>query len=199
MGQLPGSDCGSTFSPICRLVSIRMVLVTAAEYDLECWKLDYNTAFPNANVTEGVYVKMGTGYEPFDENGVPLVMRLWQSLFGLRQSPTFWWNTIDNHLVEIGFKNLTSDPCVYTYSECGAIYILTLYVDDILLLGKDVLVLRRIKQKLTSRFSMTDMRDVSLVLRIGVTRDRAKGTGTIKQEKYTESLMQRYGLSLIHI
>ena len=57
------------------------------------------------------------------------------------------WNTIDKHLVEIVFKSLRSDPCVYTYSERGAIYILTLYVDDVLLLGKDVLVLRWIKQK----------------------------------------------------
>ena len=41
-------------------------------------------------------------------------------------------------------------------SECGAIYILTLHVDNVLLLGKYVLALRRIKQKLMSRFSMTD-------------------------------------------
>ena len=64
---------------------------------------------------------------------------------------------------------------VYTYSECGAIYILTLYVDDVLLLGKDVLVLRQIKQKLMSRFSMTDMGDVSLVLGMSIARDREKG------------------------
>ena len=61
--------------------------------------------------------------------------------------------------MEIGFKSLKPDPCVYAYSECGAIYTLTLYVDDVLLLGKRVLVLRRIKQ-LMSRFSMTDMGDV---------------------------------------
>ena len=90
---------------------------------------------------------MAPGYEQIDENGVSLVMRLLKSLYGLRQSPTNWRNTIDKHLVEIGFKSLKSDHCVYTYSECGAIYILTLYVDDVLLLVKDVLVLRRIKQK----------------------------------------------------
>ena len=49
---------------------------------------------------------------------------------------------------EIGFKSLKSDPCGDIYSDCDAIYSLTLYVDDVLLLGKDVLVLRRIKQKL---------------------------------------------------
>ena len=72
---------------------------------------------------------------------------------------------------------------------------MTLYVDDVLLLEKDVLMLRRIKQKLVSRFSMTDMGDVSLVLGMGVTRDHEKGTVTITQEKYTKSLLERYGMA----
>ena len=118
-----GSRAGCTFAPVSRLQSIRVVLAMAAEYTLECWQLDYNTAFLNANVTEEVYVKMPSGYEQFDENGVPLEMRLLESLHGFCQSPINWWNTIDKHLVEVGFKNLESDPCVYTYSECGAIYI----------------------------------------------------------------------------
>ena len=39
---------------------------------------------------------------------------------------------------------------------------------------------------------MTDMGDVSLVVGMGVTRDRDKGTVTITQEKYTKSLLERY-------
>ena len=81
---MAGIDCGSTFAPVCRLQRIRMVLEIAAEYNLECWPLDYNTAFLNADVTEEVYVKMAPGYEQFDEYGVPLVMRLLKSLYGLR-------------------------------------------------------------------------------------------------------------------
>ena len=158
-----------------------MVLEIAAEYNLEHWQLDYNTGFLNADVAEEVYVKRAPGYEEFDENGVSLVMRLLERLYGLRQSPTSWWKTIDENLENIGFKSLTSDPCVYTYSERGAIFILTLYVDDVLLLGKGILVLRRIKQHLMSRFSITDMGDVSIVLGMGATHDREKGTVTITQ------------------
>ena len=132
-GQSPGVDCGSTFASVCRLRSIRMVPPIPAEYNPDCWQLDYNTAFLNADVTEEVYVKMAPGYEEFDENGVPLVVRLLKSLYDLRQSPTNWWKTIDENLEEIGVKSLKSDPCVYTYSESGAIFILTLYVDDCLL------------------------------------------------------------------
>ena len=131
---MPDIDRGSTFAPVCTLQSIRMVLAIAAEYNLECWQLDYNTAVYNTDVTDEIYVKMAPGYEQFDENGVPLVMRFLKSLCGLRQSPTNWWNTIDKHLVEISFKSLKSNPCVYTYSERGAIYILTLYVDNLSLI-----------------------------------------------------------------
>ena len=139
---LPGVDCGSTFTPVCRLQSIRMVLATASEYNLECWQLDYNTALLNAHVTEEVHVKMSPGYEEFDKNGVAMVMRVLKSLYGFRPSPTNWWNIIDEHLVKIGFKSLKSDPCVYTYSEGSDNIILTLYVDDVLQLGKDLTVLR---------------------------------------------------------
>ena len=59
---MPDIDCGRTLAPVCRLQSIRMVLVIAAEYNLECRQLDYNTAFLNADVTEEVYVKMAPGY-----------------------------------------------------------------------------------------------------------------------------------------
>ena len=44
--------------------------------------------------------------------------------------------------MEIGFRPTLSDPCVYIYRKEGSIaeegvVILTLYVDDILLSGKD--------------------------------------------------------------
>ena len=97
-------------------------------------------------------------------------------------------------MVEIGFKSLKPDPCVYVYSEGGAIYVLTLYIDDALLLGNDRKLLERIKRKLMGCFSMTDMGDVSLVLGMEVTRDRTKGTVAITQENYVKSLLERYGM-----
>ena len=67
-----------------------MVLAIAAEFDFECWQLDYNTAFLNAKVEEDVYVKMAPGYEEFSNDGVPMEMSRLKSLYGLRQSPRCW-------------------------------------------------------------------------------------------------------------
>ena len=43
-----------------------MVLAIAAEYNLECWQLDYNSAVLNADVMEEVHLKIAPGYEKFD-------------------------------------------------------------------------------------------------------------------------------------
>ncbi|CAN0524355.1 unnamed protein product [Scytosiphon promiscuus] len=68
---------------------------------------------------------------------------------------------IDEHLVKHVFKTLKSDPCVYNYSKGGAIVIPTLYIDDVLPLGKNILVLRPIKQMLMDRLLMTGMGGVA--------------------------------------
>ena len=73
-----------------RLKSIRTVLAIVLEYNPECWQLDDNTAFLNADITEDMHVKTAPGYKEFDENKLPMVMRLLKSLYGLRQSPTNW-------------------------------------------------------------------------------------------------------------
>ena len=82
--QVPGIDCGGTFAPVCRLQSICMMLAIAAELDYEVLMLDVQTAFLNADVEEEVYAKMAPGYETYDKSGVPFVMKLKKSLYGLR-------------------------------------------------------------------------------------------------------------------
>ena len=132
-GQVPGVDCGGTFAPVCRLQSNRMVLEIAAEFNLECWQLHYNTAFLHAKVEEKVYVEMAPGYEKFNNDVVPKVMRLLKRLYGLRHNPRCLYGTADKHVVAIDFKSLKSNPCVYTYSEGSPIYVLTLYGYNVLL------------------------------------------------------------------
>ena len=108
-GQVPGIDCGCTYAPACRIQSIRMALATAASEVWEVFQLDVQTAFLNAEVHEEVYVATPPGYESLDATtGLPNVMNLKKSFYGLRQSPRNWFNTIDDQLGDMGF---TSD-CV---------------------------------------------------------------------------------------
>ena len=55
----------------------------------------------------------------------------------------------------IGFCPLKSNPCVYTYEDEVGFVILTLYVDGLLLLGANKLMLNKLKNQLMNRFEMT--------------------------------------------
>ena len=141
--QVPGRDCGGTFAPVCRLESIRMVLAIAAEMNWEVVQLDVKTAFLYADIEEDVFVEMAPGYETTNRKEVQLVMKLGTSLYGLAQSPQNWWKTIDVvYLVEIGFIPLKSDTCVYIYNHNNTVVILTLYEDDLLIIGGNIQVMR---------------------------------------------------------
>ena len=59
--------------------------------------------------------------------------------------------------------------------------ILTLYVDDILLLGNNKELLGKLNKKLMDHFETTDLEDVSKVLCMKVIRDRENGTIAIDQ------------------
>ena len=185
-----------------------MVLVTAVEFDRDILQLDVQTAFLNANVEEEVHVKTAPGYENQDKKtGVPLVMRLRKSMYGLRQSPKNWHSTIDTYVMKIDFKPLKSDPCVCVYyTDDDSINnstantsrkpdgIITLYVDDLVLAGGDKAVLKMLKEKLMSRFAITDMGDISLILGMQVTRNRENGMLTISQANCTRSVLEKYGM-----
>ena len=144
--QVPGIDCGGTFAPVCRLQSIRMMLAITGELDYEVLMLDVQTAFLNTDVEEKVYVKMAPAYETCDMSGVPFVMKLKKSLYGLRQSPKNWFGTMDDHLSNIGFRSVKSDPCVYVFEDEICTAILTLNVDGILLLGNNKQLLCKLKK-----------------------------------------------------
>ena len=101
---------------------------------------------------------------------------------------------MDHHLGKIGLCSLKSDPCVYVYEDENGSAILTLYVDDNLLLGSNKQLLGKLKKQLMDRFEMTDMGDMLRVLGMNVARDREEGTITINQKDYTEEIIQRYGM-----
>ena len=102
--------------------------------------------FLTVGVEEDVYVKTAPGYENTNKTGGPRVMRLLKSLYGLPNSPLNWWKAIDPFLIEIGFEPLKSDARVYVYHKNGTTVILTLCVDDLLLLGEDIVVLEIVKK-----------------------------------------------------
>ena len=101
---------------------------------------------------------------------------------------------MDHRLGKIRFRSLKSGQCVYVYEDENGSAILTLYVDDVLLLGANKKLLDKLEKQLMDRFEMTGMGDVLRVFDMNVSRDREEWTITINQKEYTEDIVQRYGM-----
>ena len=132
--QREGLDYDETFSPVVRPESVRSVVALACQEGLKVHQMDITTAFLNGDLKEEVYVRQPEGFVADGQKH--LVYRLKKSLYGLKQAPRCWNQVLDSYLKNMGFKQSTSDPCIYTSNTTDGLFILAVYVDDILVAGK---------------------------------------------------------------
>ena len=83
---------------------------------------------------------------------------------------------------------------MYTHGSGVTLVILTLYVDDILITGKDSTLVEQKKNELNERFEMTDMGEISRILGMEVTRDYDEATLAITQTAYIDNILERFGI-----
>ena len=111
--------------------------------------MDVTTAFLNGELKEDIYMKQSEGYAAKGKEH--LVCKLKKKIYGLKQSPRCWNFTLDSCLKKMGFVQATSDPCLYVALE-GEIFLISVYVDDILLAGKDDERMAAVKQAFSQEF-----------------------------------------------
>lgn len=193
--QEAGLDYGRSYAPVCRIGSVRTLLAVACEHGWPVWQMDVVVAFLQSTIDKDVWVKPAPGGQTREPStGTTMVYKLKRSLYGLAQSPVLWYDTIDGVLVVVGFRPTQSDPCVYVHGSGDTLVLLTLYVDDILISGKDPALISKLKKELKDRFEMTDMGEVKLILGMEVQRNYEEGTLTITQQNYVHSILERYGM-----
>ncbi len=107
--------------------------------DLEIEQLDMVTAFLNSLIADGllIYVEQPTGYKTLKD----LVWLLLQSLYGLKQSLCLCYQTLHNFLISMGFCRTKADYSIFIWGKI----IIAVYVDDLLLIGKNIDEINSIK------------------------------------------------------
>jgi hypothetical protein len=73
-----------------------------------------------------------------------LVCRIKKYLYGLKQSPRMWYHKFDSYIQGLGFKRSQDDHCVYIKQVNHFIYV-ALYVDDVLLVGNNMDLIKEVK------------------------------------------------------
>jgi len=119
--------------------------------------------------------------------------RLERSLYGLKQSPRLWNNTINKFLIEIGFRRLTTDACIYVKGAPNSTQpytILALYVDDLVVMSSDDDALVRIINQLKQRFTMKDFGTLEHLLGTEIFQEERKIW--VSQRNFAIQLLSKY-------
>ncbi|CAI7906973.1 unnamed protein product [Closterium sp. NIES-54] len=117
-------------------------------------------------------------------------------VYGLRQAPCEWHDTLRTTLAALGFAPSTADPSLFLRSDTSLppFYILV-YVDDLVFATADTAGLAHVKSELQKRHTCTDLGELRSYLGLQITRDRAQRTITLTQSHMVQQVLQRFDLT----
>ncbi|CAI7730192.1 unnamed protein product [Closterium sp. NIES-54] len=119
---------------------------------------------------------------------------LQRPVYGLRQAPREWHDTLRTTLAALGFAPSTADPTLFlcTNTSLPPFYVLV-YVDDLVFATADNEALTLVKSELLKRHTCTDLGELRNYLGLQITRDRARRTITLTQSHMVDQVLQHFG------
>ncbi|CAI7836551.1 unnamed protein product [Closterium sp. NIES-53] len=192
--QRGGVDFFQTFSPTPKMTTLWVLLHVAAQRDYELHSLDFSTAFLQGSLHEEIWLRRPPGFTGSFPPGTQWSLR--RPVYGLRQAPREWHDTLRTTLAALGFSSSTADPSLFlrTDTSLPPFYILV-YVDDLVFATADTEALAHVKSELQKRHTCTDLGELTSYLGLQITRDRACRTITLTQSHLVQQVLQRFGFT----
>lgn len=135
--QRPGIDYHETYSPVMDGITFRFILGMASKEKLETRLMDVVTAYLYGSLDSDIFMKIPEGLK-MDEFKKPrhiYSIKLQRSLYGLKQSGRMWYNRLSRYLQKNGYISNQICPCVFIKKSQSGFVIITVYVDDLNLVG----------------------------------------------------------------
>ncbi|KAH9182937.1 hypothetical protein AeNC1_015087 [Aphanomyces euteiches] len=188
--QREGLDYDETYAPAVRGDSLRLTLAVVTHRGMKCRQGDATNAYIHADSDQTLHMAMPDGFD--DNSG-----RVWaidKALYGMKQSVLMWYLHFKDILVADGFKPTISDGCVFTKRFSGAMQIITIYVDDILVCAAMDAEIDRIFEHLQAHIRLNNMGPVAKLLGMDIYRDEDAMTMDVLQTTYIERMATKYGM-----
>ncbi|CAI7877374.1 unnamed protein product, partial [Closterium sp. NIES-53] len=192
--QRQGVDFFQTFSPTPKMTTLRVLLHVAVQRDYELHSLDFSTAFLQGSLHEEIWLHRPPGFTGSFPTGTQWSLR--RPVYGLRQAPREWHDTLRTTLAALGFAPSTADPSLFlrTDATLPPFYVLV-YVDDLVFATADTEALAHVKSELQKRHTCTELGELTSYLGLRITRDRAQHTITLTQSHMVQQVLQRFGFT----
>jgi hypothetical protein len=169
---------GNTTAPTVDTASVMLILSLVQSLGGTLATLDIPAAYLNAPLKEEIDMILPKDLSAFmcakdrrfrsmvDAKGY-IRVKLLKSLYGLKQSAANWYEFLANLLLELGFRRLSTDACVFVIGSVahGNVGIVAIHVDDMLLVFQRRMDYEKLMEKFTSIFGPLEpqMDDISFL------------------------------------
>ncbi|CAI5460251.1 unnamed protein product [Closterium sp. Yama58-4] len=183
--QREGVDFFQTFSPTPKMTTLRVLLHVAAQRDYELHSLDFSTAFLQGSLHEEIWLRRPPGFTGSFPPGTQWSLR--RPVYGLRQAPREWHDTLRTTLAALGFAPSTADPSLFLRTDTSLLpFYILVYVDDLVFAIADTEALAQVKSELQKRHTCTDLGELRSYLGLQI---------TLTQSHMVQQVLQRFGFT----
>ena len=182
--QQYGVNYFDTFAGTLRSTTYRALIALALRQNWTIRQWDIVSAFPNAEIDTEIYMEQPEGYSQDKD----LVCLLNKALYGLKQAGRQWLLKLTSLLDKLGFISLKTDITVFIHQKLAII--IAVYVDDLLVLAKNIEIANSIYKELEKVVKLKDLGSLSYYLGIEVI-PKEKGL-VLTQRGYTRRLLERF-------
>ena len=167
--------------------SIRLLTAIACELGLDLCHFDKEQAFVQSKLDEDAYLRMPQGCGALSGK----VVKLWRSLYGLKQASRTWHNHLVRGMRFLGFEQCAADACVMRLVEDGVVsMVVVVHVGDILSIGRKSRC-DQFDRDLNQYVPITNLGELRLYAGCRFSHDFDSGTITILQQTVAENLVEK--------
>ncbi|SCV72356.1 BQ2448_3893 [Microbotryum intermedium] len=161
--QRPGVDFKERFLPVVCFTSIRALIAITVLRGYKIHQADVNKAYLHGKLDQPLYMRPPQG---IDLPGK--ILKLDQSIYGLKQAGRIWNKEINATLCSLGYTPTVTDQCAK---------------------------IERVLSKLEDMYGIKRLGDAEYVLGIQLKRGE-DGSITLSQERYLQDVLERFDLAL---
>lgn len=167
--QTHGIGFEETFAFIAKFVSIRTLMSLGATLDLDIHQMDVKCAFLNGDLDENIYMSQ------LKDNEVAELLKkfckLHKAIYGFKQAQRIWNMRIDEFLKSCSFRSLSQIKSYIMQRVESTSVFLTLYINNLLIISKELQVVNEVKGFLLHKFEMF-LKKITYCLGIKIIKDQ---------------------------
>lgn len=184
--QTYGIDYKEIYSPVAKLSTIRTAFSIAVVNGWSIDHLDVITAFLHSLLKEEIFIKIPKGHPLYGKANKCL--RLIRAIYGLKQSANEWNKLLKEFMLSIGLNVSCADDCLFI----GEDVVVIVYVDDIIIMGKNQNVIDRIKSLIKKRFKVRDLGAIKNFLNINIEYDVNGRVMKLNQKDLIVTILKKF-------